>query len=115
MCRHTIQDQLEINHEHAQLNHILQHLRHYYSDIKTKRQLNLDLPAGFRQDSTAQRNFKEFLPPAKSSPATNLSDQFHRLSTLSELSDDSPSPVDTLVSNPASVTNESNIVHVPIL
>jgi hypothetical protein len=44
---------------------ILKCLREYYSNVKTKRQLNLDVPAGFRQRTNLQRDFSEFLPPGK--------------------------------------------------
>jgi hypothetical protein len=53
---------------------ILKCLREYYSDVTTKRQLNLNVPAGFRQRTNLQRDFHEFLPPGKLRSAAEPSD-----------------------------------------
>jgi len=71
-CHHTTQQQIQETPDSVQLDNILKTLRQYYSEVKTKRQLNLNLPAGFCQDNTTQRNFKEFLPPATSSTGVAL-------------------------------------------
>jgi hypothetical protein len=77
----------------------------------------LDLPAGFRQDSKLQRNFKEFLPPANltKSDAENLAQPSHLLSLFSEQSPDTGTTATPTDLNPSSVTNESSIAPVPIL
>jgi hypothetical protein len=108
ICNHTIQDQSNIINKQKHPENILKSLRQYYSEIQTKRKLNMNLPAGFRQDSTIQRNYKEFLPPPDtSSKPVPTSDDFHLLSTFSEsLPDDTevnltstapPTPVSKLV------------------
>jgi hypothetical protein len=51
---------------------LLKSLREYYSDVKTKRQLNLDVSAGFCQRSTLQKDFNAFLPPCKLGLAAEL-------------------------------------------
>jgi len=81
-CRHTTQQQIQETPDNIQLDNVLKTLRQYYSEVKTKRQLNLNLPAGFCQDNTTQRNFKEFLPPATSSTGDSLG---HLLSVILEL------------------------------
>jgi hypothetical protein len=49
----------------------MKHLRCYYKEIKTKRQLSLEVPAGFRQLSTLQQDYRPFLLPQKSSFTKN--------------------------------------------
>jgi len=50
---------------------LLKCLQKYYSEVKTKRQLNMNTPAGFRQTSNLQQLFKKNLPPART-PASVL-------------------------------------------
>lgn len=45
--------------EPTKQDHLLAQLRQYYQEVKTKRQLNFDVPAGFRKDTVLQRNLKE--------------------------------------------------------
>jgi hypothetical protein len=47
------------------LESILCSLRRYYSEVKTKRQLGLEVPASFRSSSTLQQNFCCFTPPRR--------------------------------------------------
>jgi len=41
------------------VDNLLANLRRYYKDIKTKRQLNLEMPAGFCQDNNFQRLLRD--------------------------------------------------------
>jgi hypothetical protein len=47
VCNQLTQFQSEIDVESLKVDNILQSLRHYYKDVKTKQQLNLEVPAGF--------------------------------------------------------------------
>jgi len=66
-CRNVTQLTSDINTESRKLDSILHDLRNYYALVKTKRQLGLDVPAGFRRDSTTKQQFNNFRPPPKSS------------------------------------------------
>jgi hypothetical protein len=41
-------------------DNLLCNLQHYYGEVKTKRQLNLEVPAGFRQKNTFQHQVQDF-------------------------------------------------------
>jgi hypothetical protein len=45
----------EVQKESAKVDKLLDNLHHYYQEIKTKRLLNLEIPARFRQDNNYQR------------------------------------------------------------
>jgi hypothetical protein len=53
------------------IDNLLSSLRCYYKGVKTKRQLNLDVPAGFRQSSDLQRQFRTLTPPRKASQTSS--------------------------------------------
>jgi hypothetical protein len=110
-----VQVQPKIATSEHDVDNILCSLRRYYSEIKTKRQLSLDLPAGFCQDNTLQRNYKEFLPPEKISSADPTTVEHHLLSTVSDIIPDDNNTLTHPIVPPASVTNESSIAPVPIL
>ena len=50
-CRHMTQFQNDVSIELGKVDNLLHHLQEYYKDIKTRRQLNLEAPAGFRKDN----------------------------------------------------------------
>jgi hypothetical protein len=56
VCRNITQFQEDLEKESHSIDSLLQHLQKYYSTVKTKRQLNLEVPAGFRQSSLHKRN-----------------------------------------------------------
>jgi hypothetical protein len=67
---------------------LLPELRQYYKDVKTRRQLKLDVPAGFRQLTSTQRHFTTKTPPRKSTDGdqkanTTSDDSFNLFSSLS--------------------------------
>jgi hypothetical protein len=45
----------EVHHECKSLDNLLKSLRQYYKEVKTKRRLSLDVPAGFRKSSELHR------------------------------------------------------------
>jgi hypothetical protein len=54
--------------EPSEQDNLIYQLHQYYHDVKTKRQLNFEVPAGFRQTGFFQRNLKDHCT------ATNTSD-----------------------------------------
>jgi len=63
LCRNIMEFQNNLQHETKQLDNILRELCQYYADIKTKRQLGLDIPAGFQRSSDHQKEFILYTPP----------------------------------------------------
>jgi hypothetical protein len=64
-CRKLSVFQEDLDIETKQLDIILRDLRHYYNTIKTKRQLGLDVPAGFCRDTIHKQQFQLHSPPRK--------------------------------------------------
>jgi hypothetical protein len=67
----TLQEQ--IHDETAKLDNILGTLQQYYNNVKTKRQLKMGVPAGFRQLTSTQRQFTPKLPTRNTEASTDLS------------------------------------------
>jgi hypothetical protein len=107
VCHHLIQfDETALGNTKQDTN-LLKSLCQYYSTVKTKRQLNLDVPASFHQSTSLQRGFNTFLPPCK-------------VRSSIELPTADPSLSDSMVTNipdnpPTSFTNLSSAVSVPML
>ena len=59
LCRHISQFHSDVTSESAKVDNLLANLRRYYKEIKTKRQLNLEMPAGFRQENDLQRTLRD--------------------------------------------------------
>jgi hypothetical protein len=59
-CRQVSELVSDINVETVKLDNILRDLRQYYATTKTKRQLGLDVPAGFQCDSSLSKQFKSY-------------------------------------------------------
>jgi hypothetical protein len=55
-CRKISDFQEHLEHESDYLDYVLPQLRQYYTTVRTKRQLNFDVPAGFRKTSQHQQN-----------------------------------------------------------
>jgi hypothetical protein len=68
VCRHTSQLEQEIKVESAKVDSILNELRRNYQEVKTKRQLNLGVPAGFRRENTTQSNYRHHVNTLLASP-----------------------------------------------
>jgi len=106
-CNHITQDEL-VN-ETTRGDNILTTLREYYQDVKSKRQLSLEVPAGFRRECLLQRNIRDFnnmsLQPSR---ADSSSDTFH-----DKVINSSHSTSPDLLPNP--IANEPSTDRVPIL
>jgi hypothetical protein len=63
-CWHFKQDLENVDEDSKPDGELLKSLRKYYSEVKTKRQLNMSTPAGFHQTSNLQSLFNEFSPSA---------------------------------------------------
>jgi hypothetical protein len=59
-CRNFKQFTEDVTKETKYLDNLLVSLRNYYKEVKTKCQLNLNLPAGFRHDNTLCRQIREY-------------------------------------------------------
>jgi len=68
---------LNNHHELSVKDNLLPELRQYYSNVKTKRQLQLDVPAGFRELTSTQKLIPPKLPPRKSSSLSDLESHQH--------------------------------------
>jgi hypothetical protein len=88
ICRALTQVDNNPNIKPTKQDHLLNQLRQYYKDIKTKRQLNFEVPAGFRQDNQLQRNVKEFMVslPSKVNSDLEISEDFFFFASGSECS-----------------------------
>jgi len=53
----------EIKSHSGYADNVLRDLRQYYCAVKTKQQMNMNVPAGFWQSSHLQKDFHQFLPP----------------------------------------------------
>jgi hypothetical protein len=97
-------------------NNVLKHLRVYYSEVKTKCQLNQHVPAGFRQDSKVQRDFRAFIPPCKlrnTAEASSITPKNHSFDdVLHPINNNTATSGDE---TPAPVPNDSSLSPVPIL
>lgn len=103
-CRHINDFQFEIQLESKKVDHLLHQLRQYYHNVKTRCQLDLEVPAGFRHQSAHQRLLSQSFAPISAIPSPL------------ELPDDSldchsVEPIDSQ----DSVTNSSSMLPVPIL
>jgi hypothetical protein len=110
-CRNFRNFTTEVTKETKNLDNLLKSLCQYYKGIKTKWQLNLDIPAGFRQDSTLRRQIHDH--HLIQIPQNNTS-------SLPTISDDIPlelSVDDTSLGPPItdSCPNNTSTNHVPIL
>jgi hypothetical protein len=101
----------------------LKTLWRYYKEVKTKRQLSLEVPAGFPQSSILQQNFRPFLPAKRSTstqddgildlPDDTLLDQFSDTqSSLTPSNNDTTNNIDT-TSPGTNLT--STTIHIPLV
>jgi hypothetical protein len=74
-CCHLKEFQSTVNDEATYLDNLLSSLRNYYQTVKTKQQLDLEIPAGFHRLNNHQRLFGcSKLPPHASKEMESLSD-----------------------------------------
>jgi hypothetical protein len=114
-CRNVKRFDDEVHHECKSLDNLLKTLRQYYKEVKTKRQLSLDVPASFRKSSELQKQYQVLTPPRKSTvePITNSVTTTDGSSTQ-HLPMDNSSHMSTIIDNNP-ITNNSSTVSVPIL
>jgi hypothetical protein len=84
-CHHLTQLSSDIQQETSKIDNILNDLRTYYSTIKTKRQLGMNVPAGFRRENLQQQNLRLYTPPNKQSIlSTNTDDMIPTTTPLED-------------------------------
>jgi hypothetical protein len=105
VCRNISDFQHNVKQETDQLDNILRELHRCYADVKTKRQLDLDIPAGFRRASSHQKQIILHTPPRKSD--ANTSNCVH---LLSEVTDSSTLPSLHFPFSNTPVTDAADIV-----
>jgi len=85
VCRHILDFQEEVTKEQDHLDTLLFSLQQYYDSIKTKRQLRMEMPAGFHHTSNHQKLYHihhhTSPPPDVDTPLTNLADNVVNTST----------------------------------
>jgi len=59
ICRNMSHFQDEVQLESNKVDNLLANLRRYYNNINSKRQLNLEVPAGFRKNNNFQRLIRD--------------------------------------------------------
>jgi hypothetical protein len=114
-CRKISDFQEHLEHESDYLDYVLSQLHQYYTTVRTKRQLNFDLPAGFRKTSQHQQN-TAYCRHLSKSPFANKLDHVTSLDE-STIHDSESSPLDSL-SNDTSFQNtilSSSTIHPPII
>jgi len=120
-CRNLKEFTNDVTKETKYLDNLLKNLRQYYKEVKTKRQLNLDVPAGLRRATTQQRQLRDFQNSQLEYPSVECDSALpSEPSLLSQVSDTLPNPschdlvqptLDTTTTN----TNSSSSVPIPIL
>jgi hypothetical protein len=119
-CRNIKHFQSEIEQETKCVDNLLSSLRKYYKEIKTKRQLNLDVPAGFRQSNKLQQNYRIFTPPSKSSDtceASSLDTSIEHCSSNSSIHDVTSPILQEVCSNETNPisSSTSKSIHTPLI
>lgn len=103
-CSHLTTFQSALDHETNILDNIILHLQEYYKTIETKRQLDLEVPAGFRRDTNHQKLYNNYL---RSVISSQLDD---RPSIESPVVEDS-----TLIDHPVDTNSSSFDINCPIV
>lgn len=114
-CRKISDFQEHLEQESDYLDSLLSQLRQYYTTVCTKRQLNFDVPAGFRKTSQHQQN-TAYCQQLSKFPVANDLDQIPSLNDAT-VPDSESSPLDSL-SNDTSFQNttlSSSTIHPPII
>jgi len=104
-CRHVKQFQQDVSFESSKVDNLLTNLRQYYKEVKTKRQLNLEVPAGFRRDNNLLRTVKD-AQLYESAQYSDINDQEDTLPFVLQSTDESCPNSDTI-----SVSSTDTTVH----
>ena len=118
-CNHVTEFHQTLEEEISYLDKLLQNLREYYSVVKTKCQLGLDVPAGFQRNTSYQQNYRYTTLPRKSKSIQPDDDLALSQEFLDELMIDSnaSTPVHSnVISDPASPSISSvPSQHIPLV
>ena len=116
-CRKITQFQEELSQETEHLDNILRNLRRYYKEVKSKCQLGLEVPAGFRSLSELQKTFQKSSPPRRSKSATNLpsSDSLalHKISEIMDMTPVTDIPEQTTMTAAAQTSSNDLVSDMP--
>lgn len=116
-CRKITQFQEELSQETEHLDNILRNLQRYYKEVKSKCQLGLEVPAGFRSLSELQKTFQNFSPPRRSKSATNLpsSDSLalHKISEIMDMTPVTDIPEQTTMMAAAQTSSDDLVSDMP--
>ncbi len=112
----------------TKVDKLLPELRHYYNEVKTRRQLKLDVPAGFRQLTEVQRLSTPTIPSNASDiiPSTTTNIPSSSIQTLSSFGFNTQHSTSGLINSDEATVVTSNIrgdqssnqvasIHVPII
>ncbi len=89
------QFQQDVSFESSKVDNLLTNLRQYYKEVKTKRQLNLEVPAGFRRDNNLLRTVKD-AQLYESAQYSDVNDQEDTLPFVRQSTDESCPNSDTI-------------------
>jgi len=122
LCRNIPQFQEELSKETDHIDNLLCHLSRYYNEIKTKCQLGLNVPAGFRSLPQWQKEFKSFNPSRRSKSLNDFSitDELPNVDNLIDLlsptePDNQTSSIPSTASMDFATSSIVSSVHVPII
>jgi hypothetical protein len=65
VCCHATQSTSSIESQSKDMANLLKSLRRYYESVRSHRELNIPVPAGFRQRNHLQQLYHSFTPPRK--------------------------------------------------
>jgi hypothetical protein len=110
--RNIKQFQSELQAETTYLDNLLENLRNFYNIVKTRRQLNLEVPAGFRVDNQHTQQVRHYLHTIRDDALPSLTDPSEPFESISALVDQLPMDTIPSVDN----TNESSSsIDIPIV
>ncbi len=87
-CRNLKQFTEDVTAETKYLDNLLVSIRNYYKEVKTRCQLNLEMPAGFRRNNLWCRQLRDYKQAQHSSPIDSLDNDF--ITSLSDSSSQIP-------------------------
>jgi len=117
-CCHITETQQRSKNETSSIERLLHSLCEVYGTVKTKRQLGLDIPAGFRRNTTHQQNYRYTTPPRKSATISNKdlnSSQTIIHDLLLESTSTTPIHSNVSTSNNTSTNSSSLSQHIPLV
>jgi hypothetical protein len=111
VCCHITDFQKDIMHETDHSDHLLLSLQQYYDTVKTKHQLQFEVPAGFCQESTHQKQLKSFILDQRQSVLNDSSSSSAAVNTTSAIEasicQDLDQDISTKVSEPGDIVHQN--------